>query len=317
MEAIRSGWAPSTLRGYSRAVNLFLAFCNDENIHPKHRFPADEIVLCTFAASGAGRLTGATARNLMAGLRAWHIAWNADWKGGKRLQYVLNGVEKLRPNSSRRSLRLPVTRDMVRALHRNLDLQAPLDVAIFAAACTLFWGQCRAGELLPISTTTAGLAGKPRRLDFRPPWNIDASYEIILPSTKTHFTSGEKVLLLHQKGSTDPIHALKYHFHVNCLKAADPLFAYVTSCGSRTLTKTVFLHRCNEVWTRLGYPRLTGHCFRIGGTTELLLAGVAPHVVKQAGRWSSDAFLRYWRSVENILPQHMQRVVPARRHQAK
>jgi hypothetical protein len=142
MAAIRSGWAPSTLKGYSRAVNVFLTFCDDEKVDPKYRFPADEIVLCTFAASRAGRLMGATARNLMAGIQAWHIAWNIEWKGRKRLQHVLNGVEKLWPQSSQRSPRLLVTRDMVRALHRSLDLKSPLDIAIFAAVRTLFWGQC-------------------------------------------------------------------------------------------------------------------------------------------------------------------------------
>jgi hypothetical protein len=50
----------------------------------------------------------------------------------------------------------------------------------------------------------------------------------------------------------------------------------------------------------VGFPILTGHSFRIGGTTHLLLSGVPPDVVKTTGRWSSDAFLRYWRSTEQI-----------------
>ncbi|TFK16572.1 hypothetical protein FA15DRAFT_548136, partial [Coprinopsis marcescibilis] len=60
------------------------------------------------------------------------------------------------------------------------------------------------------------------------------------------------------------------------------------------LTKAHFLERCNQIWTGLGYLRITGHSFRIGGTTELLLAGVPPDVVKAMGRWSSDSFLKYW-----------------------
>jgi hypothetical protein len=43
MVAICSGWAPSTLRGYSRTVSAFLVFCNEENIHLKHQFPADKL----------------------------------------------------------------------------------------------------------------------------------------------------------------------------------------------------------------------------------------------------------------------------------
>jgi len=70
------------------------------------------------------------------------------------------------------------------------------------------------------------------------------------------------------------------------------------------LTKVAFLSRCNQIWTASGYPRTTGHSFRIGGTTELLTSGVPPDVVKSMGRWSSDSFLRYWRDLETIAPLH-------------
>ncbi|KZV82866.1 hypothetical protein EXIGLDRAFT_598966, partial [Exidia glandulosa HHB12029] len=61
------------------------------------------------------------------------------------------------------------------------------------------------------------------------------------------------------------------------------------------LTKAAFLGRLNEIWRAAGMQRITGHSFRIGGTTALLRAGVDPEVVKMAGRWRSDSFLRYWR----------------------
>ncbi|KAF8573516.1 hypothetical protein K439DRAFT_1250648, partial [Ramaria rubella] len=63
------------------------------------------------------------------------------------------------------------------------------------------------------------------------------------------------------------------------------------------LTCSAFLNRCNQIWTAQGYPRSTGHSFRIGGTMELLLTGVHPDVVKAMGQWSSDSFLVYWRSL--------------------
>ncbi|EJD33460.1 hypothetical protein AURDEDRAFT_47802, partial [Auricularia subglabra TFB-10046 SS5] len=61
------------------------------------------------------------------------------------------------------------------------------------------------------------------------------------------------------------------------------------------LTKNAFLSRLNEIWAAAGMQRVSGHCFRIGGTTALLRMGVDTDVVKVAGRWKSDAFLRYWR----------------------
>ena len=63
-----------------------------------------------------------------------------------------------------------------------------------------------------------------------------------------------------------------------------------------------FLARCNQVWRDAGLLELSGHCFRIGGATELLLRGTPPDVVAVQGRWKSKAFLDYWRRIESILP---------------
>ena len=59
---------------------------------------------------------------------------------------------------------------------------------------------------------------------------------------------------------------------------------------------------CNEVWETMGLPTLTGHSFRIGGTSELLACGVPPDIVAAQGSWRSRAFLAYWRKVERVLP---------------
>ncbi len=74
-----------------------------------------------------------------------------------------------------------------------------------------------------------------------------------------------------------------------------------------------FLGRCNEVWKEAGLALLTGHCFRIGGATELLLRGVHPDVVAMQGTWNSDAFLKYWRRIETIIPQFVSQASDAAR----
>jgi hypothetical protein len=57
---------------------------------------------------------------------------------------------------------------------------------------------------------------------------------------------------------------------------------------------------CNDVWSKHGFARYTGHSFRIGGTIMLLRSGISPEVVKKMGRWKSDAFQLYWRDVNDI-----------------
>lgn len=68
------------------------------------------------------------------------------------------------------------------------------------------------------------------------------------------------------------------------------------------MTRSWFLTRCNQVWKSAGLSELTGHCFRIGGATELLLRGVPPDVIAVQGHWKSRAFLEYWSKIDLILP---------------
>ncbi|KAG2748063.1 hypothetical protein P692DRAFT_201663971, partial [Suillus brevipes Sb2] len=104
----------------------------------------------------------------------------------------------------------------------------------------------------------------------------------------------------------DPIRALELHLSLNTFDDHLPLFCYISPSGIRCLTRRRFMSRCNSVWSASGIPNTTGHSFRIGGTTEMLLSGVPPDVVKALGRWSSDAFLRYWRKLELLGPRHVE-----------
>jgi hypothetical protein len=101
------------------------------------------------------------------------------------------------------------------------------------------------------------------------------------------------------------------HLSLNKIPPELPLFSFHSPQGIRCLTKRKLLARCNEIWSAAGIPTASGHSFRIGGTTELLLAGVSPSVVQSLGRWSSDAFLRYWRSLELIAPLHIENLPPS------
>lgn len=301
--ALQHGWAEQTLGNYGNAVDRFLAFCSVECVPQGFQLPADEFVLCAFAASGAGVHSGSTARNNISALKAWHIAQGVTWKGGSRLHYVLAGVEKLAPESSKRPPRPPINATMLRVLFEGLDLTNPRDIAVFAAACVAFWGQCRLGELLPLSGTPVASKFLPTRGHISRSTRNKRTTTLRLPRTKIK-TSGEDVAIVAQSAPINPQVALEAHLLVNNCDLTDPLFSYSTNNGTATLTKSKFLQRCNEVWKLAGYPHTTGHSFRIGGTTELLLAGVSPEVVKAMGRWSSDAFHKYWRSLEDLAPIH-------------
>ncbi len=70
--ALSHGWAASTLKGYNSNVKQFIRWCEDEHIPRRMQFPANEFVLCAFAASDVGRLSGGTARKKVSAIKAWH-----------------------------------------------------------------------------------------------------------------------------------------------------------------------------------------------------------------------------------------------------
>lgn len=314
--AIQNGWAKSTVRRYSGAIRQFINFCDAEGVPDHLRFPADEFVLSAFAASSAGVHSRSTPRNRLSALKAWHIAHNVEWKGSSRLRYVLNGVHNLAPRGSRRPPRPPINATMLTQLIDHLDLNNPLDVAVAACVTTAFWGQCRLGELLPSSASALLSTPFPLRSGFKRSLRNPLSCVIHLPRTKTH-SHGQEVVLVDQRTAINPILLLKKHLQVNNIPDDAHLFSYTTIHGLSSLTKSLFLRRCNAIWHPLGYPRTTGHCFRIGGTTELLIAGIPPEVVKATGRWSSDSFLRYWRSLDDIAPQYIRHLHAQKRRRRR
>jgi hypothetical protein len=306
-EVLRHAWADSTTTSYSSAVRQFINFCNLESVPFHLRLPANESLLCNFAASFAGKHSSGTVYSKFAALKAWHSVQGVLWEGGARLRCVLNGVKNMAPSSSKMSLRSPITVAMLTRLLDNLDLNDPFDLVVACAAVVAFWDQCRLGELLPTSGSSYDPSSIPARSDISRSAHDKESMTLHLPRTKTH-RLGQDVVIVSQLAPLNPVALLLKHFRINRLPRSSPLFAYKSSKGPQVLTKAKFLRRCNDIWSPLGFPRATGHCFRIGGTTQLLLAGVSPDVVKVAGRWSSDSFLRYWSSLDIIAPLHLKNI---------
>ena|SRR5258708_7802593 len=102
-----------------------------------------------------------------------------------------------------------------------------------------------------------------------------------------HVLHGKSITIVSQIGPSNPLYNLQNNNFISSL----PLFAYKTPHGPHALTKQQLL----------SYPHTTGHSFQIGGTTELLLSGVTPDIIKNMGRWSSDSFLCYWCPLDDPL----------------
>ncbi|KAF8801184.1 hypothetical protein BYT27DRAFT_7226947 [Phlegmacium glaucopus] len=124
----------------------------------------------------------------------------------------------------------------------------------------------------------------------------NGSCNLHLPWSKTQKARGDDVWIPRQEAPLDPIHALHKHFLKNRLLLSHPIAAYPK-----------FIQRINQILqsSRQKYPRITGHCIRIGGTTFYLISGVPPDMVKKFGRWRSQAFLEYWCCLDYLGKIHL------------
>lgn len=307
--SLLSGQSPGTTARLKTARRQFLSFCDSVHVPQRQIFPSSEVVLCAFAVHLSGKMAGSTIRGKLSALRSWHLAEGTEWHGASRLGNVLKGVDRATPSSSRMPARKPITRDMLKLLVSDLHSSSGRDTAILAIALVSFFAQLRLGEILPTSEREFHRFPDrfPRVSHVSASTTSHGSCRVSLPKTKTS-VSGEDVIVSRQKNSsTDPVHALRRHIRKNTSRVGEFLATYRDSDGrSCVLTKRIFLSRCNEIWKKHGLGRYTGHCFRIGGTSYFLLAGVNPDVVKSFGRWKSDSFLRYWRSLDQLAVRHLE-----------
>lgn len=300
---ISAAWAPSTRRNYNYSIRRFLDFCNIHHFHFDLTSPTPEITLCHFIVSLITSHSGSYIRSELAALKALHIVYNLEFPSSQRIQYLLRAADNLTPSTSRRQPRNPITLSMLAHLASVLDHSDPLDVCCLAVACCAFWGQARLGELLPATLTIAKHNPLPELSHLRPPSTPAGSRVLHIPWSKTTLAAGASIFLPKQNHPADPISALQLHILTNS-PTTGPIFSYRIRGTLVVLSKPKFLARVSSCFTSTNFPHITGHSFRIGGTTELLLRRVDPKVVQVMGRWSSDAFLRYWRSIDILGPLH-------------
>lgn len=300
--ALDRAWSPATIKTYKSSINTFLKFCQSHSIPASQTFPASDYLLCAFLASLSPALSKNTVKNYLAGIRAWHVRNGYPFTRSDRLNLL---AKASRPLNKPAPPRPPVTIQMLDFLHDKLDLGSSFDACVFACACTAFWGLARLGELIPAAYNfDHSQPPFPRYLDVAP--GRVGSFKVNLPWTKVKKWDSETLIISSQEGHSNPIAAIKNHFAINPLPAESLLFSFKDTHGTTLLLKRQFLARCNAIWgtmaTHTQSP--TGHSFRIGGTSHLLLCGIHPDIVKKTGRWSSDSFLRYWRNLDTVIPHH-------------
>ena len=174
---------------------------------------------------------------------------------------------------------------------------------MFAVACIAFWCCCRLGELL-IDVRFDPKMHVAHSMNIK--WGITSNgskfINFSVPHTKTK-VEGDTINMFDSTCECSAINTFEHHLTSNTtIPINAPLFAFETTDKSWSpMRRSWFIDSCDEIWHEEGLSSVKGHGFQIGSTVHLLLLGVDPWIVMMQGRWSSQAFLGYWRKCEEIL----------------
>jgi hypothetical protein len=307
--ALEHGHAPRTSSNYNYTIKRYIKFAASIGFSERQALPASEELLLLFVCEGLGRTGPGTAKNNLSALRSWHVKHHFPWKRPECMGLISKALTEFWPRDIKKAKqRPPIKSSMITMLVEAWTNGSPRHVCALAIAIAAWSGQCRLGELLPPSARSLDPKRIPRRSSWSGPKPNKRASEIQLPWTKTTRFNGATVFLVDQRDPLNATVAMSNHFGASPLRADAFLCEYKSGHRSKLLDKEEFLEMCNSVWADAGIPRITGHSFRIGGTTALLCSGVHPEIVKKMGRWTSDAFLQYWRSLGQLFAQHASNV---------
>ena len=220
--------------------------------------------------------------------------------GAVVLERVLRGYKKLKARPVSR--KLPVTGPMLEAMAATVQRgqQGELVWAVFTVA---FGTLARLGELVPacVPKTGAQWVTVPR-------WSwlsivSEDHWVLRLPQSKTDvFRAGVDLHIWGTGRVSCPLKALRAWGRLSGGKPGDDRVLFDAGGGVPLVKGPVVLalrRGMEAIAARFGVTTAgwsdaaAGHSFRRGAATSLLLAGVAPAIVKALGRWTSDSYLAY------------------------
>jgi hypothetical protein len=305
-----ASFAGPTLSNYAAGILRFHQFCDAHSIPEDARMPASHLLLAAFIANHVGKVEGGTVKSWMSGVKAWHDINGAPWDGEDRWVELARRTANKEGTAFKRAQRGPVTVQHMIALRAALKIGISFDAAVWSIACACFWGCRRLGEL-----TVPGVdkydplrhASRDTSITRIRPSSSTPATAVKLPWTKSTREKGATMTLTDRNDELCASKALQNHLRINANAPNDAhLFAFRSACGKWTpMTKDWFLARCSAIWKDAKLLAVFGHSFRIGGSTELLLAGVPCEIVAALGGWTSLAFLLYWRKIEHIVPMNV------------
>ena len=199
-----------------------------------------------------------------------------------------------------REPRSPVNIAVLRRVRPFLDTTLHDDAMVWSAFTLATFGLLRSGEFaLPHGVSTSSPKCLTRNSVAFIAVESTTALRITLRDTKTdHSRNGARVTVGTSGGSVCAVSAMRTYLALRSrlpgIRDKSPLFVFASGEALSQRGCIFILHTLLEL-AGLSTTGMSGHSFRIGGASDLAAAGVQPHVIRKAGRWSSDSFMRYLR----------------------
>ncbi len=200
---------------------VFHTWGDSRNLPEDQCTPVTQDTISTFIMDLAGAYAGDTIANYVQGLRAWHRIYNIPWNIDElHIHTMLKGARKVTPEAAKLPKQQPLLVEDIVAVHTQLDLTQPLDMAVFTCLTTTFFTIARLGKFTVKNLTSFNIEAHIKIMDIQ--WNVeDRSGNKVttfhLPQTKIvpKEKGSETVFWAHQEGPANPKAALLNHLEVN------------------------------------------------------------------------------------------------------
>ena len=211
-----------------------------------------------------------------------------------QLQLVVRGLDRLNSRVPRRAL--PITPQILAAVHARLDHTNPTHVTLWALFLFAFFTFARKSNLVPNKWPAPPRSHYITRGDIH---FVHGALVATFRSSKTNqFADRVHVVpLLPWAGSIlCPVKAFQRMLELVPAPPTLPAFVYRTSSGNlRPITYPVLTSFLKGLIAKLGLdPKgYSSHSFRRGGATWAFKSKVPAELIKATGDWKSSAYLLY------------------------
>ena len=292
-----AGLSAATGRSYDAPVRSYESLCSMRNLQP---WPATEKALCLWVTTRAfgttekhqGQLKPDTLQTYLSALRSYHVdrCMNGQVFKSAPLARLVQGARNL--FSGPRRTRLPITSDLLTKITLSpisrdvLNTNAAFKLAFAGFLCMGEFTHSKQRAADSQAFSTASLTRSDVRL-------ASDHATVRLKRSKTDSLNQGVTIVVAATGEHNcPVNALRQLFKNDPQSGHSPLFSLASGGFRRDKVLGILKRRLQLA--NIPSSAYSGHSFRRGAAQHAKDHGLLDEHVQALGRWTSDAFRRYF-----------------------